>query len=169
MVNSPIKFHWVPLNYNMYIAYEPIWGMIIRYCHKLCYRLNTCHQDSGQKIYLIRISDLSPISGSYPIVPIVPIVSVISFWLPKKVLFHNWDFFGTKNPKLRPLAQPGTPGTRSTSATSQVTSKKKCHLLRLSMDWFKRNFIGKSHISWENRWFSVDFPMSQSIDIGIPM
>ena len=24
---------------------------------------------------------------------------------------------------------------------------------------------GKSHISWENLWFSVDFPLSQAIDL----
>ena len=32
------------------------------------------------------------------------------------------------------------------------------------MDWFKGNFTGKPHISWENIWFPVDFPLTQSID-----
>ena len=33
-----------------------------------------------------------------------------------------------------------------------------------SIDWFKGKITGKSHISWENLWFPVDFPLSQSID-----
>jgi hypothetical protein len=33
-----------------------------------------------------------------------------------------------------------------------------------SMDWFKGKFTGKPHISWENLWFPVDFPLNQSID-----
>ena len=33
-----------------------------------------------------------------------------------------------------------------------------------SMDWFKGKFTGKPHISRENRWFPVDFPLNQSID-----
>ena len=33
------------------------------------------------------------------------------------------------------------------------------------MDWFKGKFTGKPHIYWENRWFPVDFPLNQSIDI----
>ena len=32
------------------------------------------------------------------------------------------------------------------------------------MDWFKGQFTGKPHISWENLWFPVDFPLNQSID-----
>jgi hypothetical protein len=32
------------------------------------------------------------------------------------------------------------------------------------MDWFKGKFTGKPHISWENIWFPVDFPLNQSID-----
>ena len=33
-----------------------------------------------------------------------------------------------------------------------------------SMDWFKGNFTGKPHISWENLWFPVGFPLNQSIE-----
>ena len=33
-----------------------------------------------------------------------------------------------------------------------------------SIDWFKGKITGKSHISWENLWFPVDFPLSQPID-----
>jgi len=33
-----------------------------------------------------------------------------------------------------------------------------------SMDWFKGKFTGKPHISWDNLWFPVDFPLNQSID-----
>ena len=33
-----------------------------------------------------------------------------------------------------------------------------------SIDWFEGKITGKSHISWENRWFPVDFPLSQPID-----
>ena len=33
------------------------------------------------------------------------------------------------------------------------------------MDWFKRQFSGKPYIKWDNLWFPVDFPLSQSIDI----
>ena len=29
-----------------------------------------------------------------------------------------------------------------------------------SIDWFKGNITGKSHISWENRWFPVDVPFN---------
>ena len=32
------------------------------------------------------------------------------------------------------------------------------------MDWFKGKITGKPHISWENQWFPVDFPLNQSID-----
>ena len=37
------------------------------------------------------------------------------------------------------------------------------------MDWFKGNFTGKPHISWENLWFPVDFPLNQSIDFHHPL
>ena len=37
-----------------------------------------------------------------------------------------------------------------------------------SIDWFKGKITGKSHISWENLWFPVDFPLNQPIDINIP-
>ena len=33
-----------------------------------------------------------------------------------------------------------------------------------SIDRFKGKITGKSHISWENRWFPVDFPLSQPIE-----
>ena len=33
-----------------------------------------------------------------------------------------------------------------------------------SIDWPKGNITGKSHVSWENLWFPVDFPLSQPID-----
>ena len=36
-----------------------------------------------------------------------------------------------------------------------------------SIDWFKGKITGKSHISWENLWFPVDFPLSQPIDISV--
>ena len=32
---------------------------------------------------------------------------------------------------------------------------------RVSIDWLKEEITGKSHISWKNRWFPVDFPLSQ--------
>ena len=34
----------------------------------------------------------------------------------------------------------------------------------MSIDWFKGEITGKSHILWENLWFPVDFPLSQPID-----
>ena len=37
---------------------------------------------------------------------------------------------------------------------------------QLSIDWFKRKNTGKSYITWENRWFPVDFPLSQPIEIA---
>ena len=33
-----------------------------------------------------------------------------------------------------------------------------------SMDWFKGKFTGTPHISWENPWFPVKFPLNQSIE-----
>ena len=33
-----------------------------------------------------------------------------------------------------------------------------------SIDWFKGTITGNSHISWENLWFPVDFPLSQPIE-----
>ena len=33
-----------------------------------------------------------------------------------------------------------------------------------SIDWFKGKITGKYHISWENLWFPVDFPINQSIE-----
>ena len=33
-----------------------------------------------------------------------------------------------------------------------------------STDWFKGKITGKPHISWENQWFPVDFPINQSIE-----
>ena len=36
-----------------------------------------------------------------------------------------------------------------------------------NMAWFKEKlYTGKSHISWENLWFPVDFPLSQPIDLS---
>ena len=32
---------------------------------------------------------------------------------------------------------------------------------RVSIDWLKGKIAGKSHISWENLWFPVDFPLGQ--------
>jgi hypothetical protein len=32
------------------------------------------------------------------------------------------------------------------------------------MDWFKGKSTGKPHISWENLWFPVNFPLDQSIE-----
>jgi len=32
---------------------------------------------------------------------------------------------------------------------------------------FKGKSTGKPHISWENRWFPVDFPLNQSIEKNI--
>ena len=37
----------------------------------------------------------------------------------------------------------------------------------MSIDWFKGKNTGKSHISWENLWFPVDFPLNQPIDYAI--
>jgi hypothetical protein len=37
-------------------------------------------------------------------------------------------------------------------------------LMGKSMDWFKVTITGKPHISWENLWFPVDFPLNQSIE-----
>ena len=42
----------------------------------------------------------------------------------------------------------------------------ECHRFSMSIDWFKGKFTGRSHISWENPWFPVDFPFSQPIDYG---
>ena len=33
-----------------------------------------------------------------------------------------------------------------------------------SIDWFKGKMTGKSHFSWENRWFPVDFPLGEPIE-----
>ena len=33
-----------------------------------------------------------------------------------------------------------------------------------TIDWFKGKITGKSHISLENLWFPVDFPLSQPIE-----
>ena len=34
-----------------------------------------------------------------------------------------------------------------------------------SIDWFQGKNAGKSHISLENPWFPVDFPLNQPIDV----
>ena len=39
-------------------------------------------------------------------------------------------------------------------------------IVTISTDWFKGKFTGKPHISWENQWFPVDFPINQSIDLS---
>ena len=36
-----------------------------------------------------------------------------------------------------------------------------------SIGWFKGKIRGKSHISWEDLCFPVDFPLSQPIDSGL--
>ena len=36
-----------------------------------------------------------------------------------------------------------------------------------SIDWFKGKITGKSHISWENLWFPVGFPLSQPGDVSV--
>ena len=35
----------------------------------------------------------------------------------------------------------------------------KTHILTMSICWFNGKITGKSHISWENLWFPVDFPL----------
>jgi hypothetical protein len=35
----------------------------------------------------------------------------------------------------------------------------------ISLDWFKGKKPEPPHISWDNPWFPVDFPLSQSIEI----
>ena len=40
----------------------------------------------------------------------------------------------------------------------------KIGYMYVSMDWFKGKNTGKPHISWENLWFPVDFPLNQSIE-----
>ena len=37
-----------------------------------------------------------------------------------------------------------------------------------SIGWFNGKITGISHISWENLWFPVDFPLSQPIDTNDP-
>ena len=40
----------------------------------------------------------------------------------------------------------------------------------ISIDWFKGNVIGKSHISWENLWFQVKiFPSTNPLMIIFPV
>ena len=34
----------------------------------------------------------------------------------------------------------------------------------MSIGWFRGKITGNSHISWENLWFPVDFPLSQPIE-----
>ena len=51
------------------------------------------------------------------------------------------------DPNLESLGINGFPGTKA-----------------LSSDWSKGKIKGKSHISLENLWFRVDFPLSQPID-----
>jgi len=36
----------------------------------------------------------------------------------------------------------------------------------ITMDWFREKLQDTPHISWENPWFSIDFPLSQSIEWG---
>ena len=43
-----------------------------------------------------------------------------------------------------------------------------CPIMR-SIDWFKGKNTGKSQISWENLWFPVDFPLSQTTEGGVNM
>jgi hypothetical protein len=37
----------------------------------------------------------------------------------------------------------------------------------ISMDRFKGKITGKPHIQWEHLWFPVEFPLNQSIDMGV--
>ena len=37
-------------------------------------------------------------------------------------------------------------------------------IFHISMDWFKGNFTGKPHSSWQNLWFPANFPLNQSIE-----
>ena len=39
----------------------------------------------------------------------------------------------------------------------------------MSIDRLKGKITGKSHISWKNLWFPVDFPLSQPIEHGDSM
>ena len=86
----------------------------------------------------------------------------------------SWSPFGSWNPScfqhlLDPEAHLGDRGTTpncgwapranlSANWGSKIGSKNQ------SIDWFKGKNTGKSHISWENRWFPVDFPLSQPIE-----
>ena len=42
----------------------------------------------------------------------------------------------------------------------------RCQHLASQMKWFKAKLTGNPHISWQNRWFPVDFPLRQSMDSG---
>ena len=58
---------------------------------------------------------------------------------------------------------------RSTKALPRrvVLPQRDGGFFRPSTDWFKGKFTGKPHISWENQWFPVDFPINQSIEAHI--
>ena len=51
--------------------------------------------------------------------------------------------------------------------TAVLSNVMKCVAFRLlySMDWFRGKFTGQPHISWENLWFPLNFPLNQSIDV----
>ena len=40
-------------------------------------------------------------------------------------------------------------------------------LNQYSIGWFKGKITGNSHISWENPWFPVDFPLSQPVEFHV--
>ena len=65
-----------------------------------------------------------------------------------------------------PLRQ--LPGCHGSDASSLFEGPRKIfrRTAKDSMDWIKGKFTGKPHISWENLWFPVDFPLNQSSEDG---
>ena len=60
------------------------------------------------------------------------------------------------------LKQPVFHGiTFQTTHTCHIPAEPEHHI---SIGWFKGKITGNSHISWENLWFPVDFPLNQPID-----
>ena len=75
------------------------------------------------------------------------------------------DFIGNPPWNLRvPPRIPRLPSWVWWLALPSRLSWQQCLARHGSIGWFKGKITGKSHISWENLWFPVDFPLSQPIE-----
>ena len=90
------------------------------------------------------------------------ILMIMSYSKSSGLKSHHWWVFSS-SPGASSIPWPLS--SRCCSSPSNDLRWLETCWFPSSLDWFKGKMTGKSHISWENLWFSVEFPLSQPTDI----